>query len=153
MGNLSSWVAWVHVASVVVAIGGVTFILFVLRPTVLRLMEPPEAMRFMGAVQMRWRWVVWGSLSLLVITGFWMAWAFQGMTSLDVVLDTSYGRTLLLKSALAGLLMLIAMTLTLPMGGLAWFRRHQVGLIRFNLSLAAIIVLLASLLVRYGGII
>jgi len=152
MGNLSSWVASVHVGSVVVAIGGVSFILFILRPTALRLMEPPEAMRFMDAIQMRWRWVVWVSLSLLVITGFWMAWAFRGMTSLDVVLDTSYGRTLLVKSALAGLLMLIAMTLTLPVEGLAWFRRHQVGLIRLNLSLAAVIVLLASLLVRYGGV-
>ena len=46
----------------------------------------------------------------------------------------------------------IALALTLPVDGLAWFRRHQVGLIRFNLSLALVITLLASLMVRYGGI-
>ena len=152
MGNLSSWVAWIHIVSVVVPIGGVTFLLFVLRPTVMRVMEPPEAMRLMGAIQMRWRWVVWVALALWVITGFWMAWAFRGMTSLDAVFDTSFGRTLFVKSALAGILMLIALTLTLPLDGLAWFRRHQVGFIRFNLVLAVVIILLASLMVRYGGI-
>ncbi|MDP6107301.1 MAG: hypothetical protein QGI33_02555, partial [Candidatus Brocadiia bacterium] len=68
------------------------------------------------------------------------------------VFDTSFGRTLLVKSALAGVLILIALALTLPVDGLAWFRRHQVGLIRFNLSLALVITLLASLMVRYGGI-
>ncbi len=152
MGNLSSWIAWIHVVSVVVAIGGVTFLLFILRPTVMRVMEPPEAMRLMGAIQMRWRWVVWTALALWVVTGFWMAWGFRGMTSFDAVFDTSFGRTLLVKSALAGMLILIALALTLPVDGLAWFRRHQVGLIRFNLSLALVITLLASLMVRYGGI-
>ena len=123
-----------------------------LRPLALRTLEPPVAMRLMGAVQARFRWVQWGAILLFIATGIWSAVQFRGMTSLDALVDTAFGRTLLIKSALALLLFANALAVTLPLRSLAWFRQRQPTIIAINLALAAVIVLLASLMVRRGGL-
>ena len=145
-------VAWLHVSAVVVGIGGAAFVLLVLRPLALKTLEPPVAMRLMGAIQARFRWIIWGVIATLVVTGLWNAIAFRGITSLDALLNTPFGRTLLVKSLLALLLFGGALSITLPVPWLAWFRQRQPQIMRMNLALAAIIVLLASLLVRHGGV-
>jgi uncharacterized membrane protein len=152
MTVLSSLVAWVHIATVVVAIGGAAFVLLMLRPLALRTLEPPIAGRLMGAVQARFRWVQWAAIVLFIVTGIWSAVQFRGMTSLEAVFDTAFGRTLLVKSILALLLFANALAVTLPLRRLAWFRQRQPTIIAINLVLAAIIVLLASFMVRRGGL-
>ncbi|MSQ41024.1 MAG: hypothetical protein EXR55_05085 [Dehalococcoidia bacterium] len=149
---LAGIVAWLHVVAVVVGIGGSAFVLFVLRPLALRTLEPPVAMRLMGAVQARFRWVIWGAILTFIVTGLWTAVAFRGMTSLDALFTTAFGRTLVVKSLLALLLFAGAFSVTLPVPWLAWFRQRQFYIMRMNLVLAAIIVLLATLLVRRGGV-
>ena len=152
MGVLASIVAWLHIGAVVVAIGGATFVLFVLRPLALRILEPPVAMQLVGAIQARFRWVVWGAIIVLIVTGLWTSIAFRGVSSVEALFDTSFGRTLLVKSLLALALFAGVLAATLPLSWLAWFRQHQVGVMRFNLTVAAVVVLLATLLVRYGGV-
>ena len=148
----ASFVVWAHIAALVAAIGGSAFAFLILRPLALKTLEPPVAMRFMGALQQRFRWVVWGSILVFIVTGLWSSWAFCGITSLDALFDTSFGRTLAVKSLLAVILFASALSITLPLPGLAWFRQRQATIFWINVSLAAVIVLLASLMVRRGGV-
>ena len=152
MGVLASIVAWAHIGAVVVAVGGSAFVLFVLRPLVLRTMEPSVAMSLMGAVQLRFRWLIWGAILVLVVTGVWMAMEFRGITSLQALTHTSFGQTLVVKSLLSIVFFAGALSVTLPISWLASFRRHQVAIFRFNLLGAVVITLLATLMVRQGGV-
>ena len=146
---LASIVAWVHIVALVVAIGGAAFSLLVLRPLALRVLEPPVAMRLMGAVQARFRWVIWGGILTLIVTGLW-SMDIRNITSSDALFDTDFGRTLVVKSLLALLLFANALAITLPFSWLAWFRQRAPTIMWINLILAAIIVLVASLMVRRG---
>ena len=141
MATLSSLVAWVHIVTVVVAIGGAAFMLLVLRPLAMRTLEPPVMGQLMGAIAARFRWVQWGAIALFVVTGVWMAVQFRGITSFDALFNNDFGRALFIN----------ALAVTLPLSRLAWFRQRQPTIIAINLALAAIIVLLASFMVRGGG--
>lgn len=149
---LSGVIAWVHIASVVLAIGGLAFVFLVLRPLALKTFEPPVAMSFLGEVMLRFRWVTWSAIALLIVTGVWMSWAFRGVTTVDALFASSFGRTLALKSLLAIVLFVNALGATLPLPTLPWFRRHAVAFFWINIMLAAVIILLASLMVRNGGL-
>ena len=151
MTTLASIVAWVHIVTVVVAIGGAAFMLLVLRPLAMRTLEPPVMGQLMGAVMARFRWVQWGAITIFVVTGVWMAVQFRGITSFDALFNNDFGRALFIKSMLALVLFANALAVTLPLSRLAWFRRRQPTIIAINLALAAIIVLLASFMVRGGG--
>ena len=152
MAEFASVMAWLHILAVVVAIGGSAFALIFLRPRALALMEPPEAMRLMGAVQMRFRWAVWTALVAFVVTGVYLAWEFRGVTTVDALFDSSFGRTLLVKSLLALVLFAGALSVTLPFAWLGWARQRQLVILRTNLVVAAVIVLLATFMVRSGGL-
>ena len=147
---LASIAVWMHIVALVVAIGGSAFTLLVLRPLALRVLEPPVAMRLMGAVQARFRWVVWVAILGLIVTGLWSSMEFRNITSLDALFDTDFGRTLFVKSLLSLLLFANALAITLPFSWLAWFRQRAPTIMWVNLVLAAIIVLFASLMVRRG---
>ena len=149
---LASVAAWLHIAAVVVAIGGSAFALLILRPLAMRTLEPPAAMALMGAVQARFRWAIWGGIVVLILTGLWTSYSFRGVDNLEALTSTSFGRTLAVKSALSLLLFGVALSITLPWARLDWFRQRQVTFMRLNLALATVIVLLAALLVRRGGI-
>ena len=152
MSIAASFVAWVHIAAVVVAIGGSALVLLFLRPLALKTLEPPVAMRLMGGLQMRFRWAIWGAILLLVVTGVLSSWAFRGMTSLDALFTTAFGQALVIKSVLAALLFTGALAITLPLSWLGWFRQRAPTIMWINLLLATIIVLVASFMVRRGGL-
>ena len=148
----ASIMAWLHILAVVLAIGGSAFALLFLRPQVLKQLEPPQAMQLMGSVQARFRWVIWSAIVLFIVTGLWLSWEFRGVQSAELLFDTSFGRTLLVKSILALVLFANALAITLPWRRLAWFRQRQVTNMRANLLLGAAIVLLATFMVRAGGL-
>ena len=152
MGIVSSLVGWVHITAVVVVIGGSALVLLFLRPLALKTLEPPVAMGLMGALQMRFRWAIWGAILLLVVTGVWSAVAFRGMTSLDALFNTPFGQALLIKSVLAAVLFGNALAITLPLSWLGWFRKRAPTIMHINLVLATVIILVASFLVRRGGL-
>ena len=145
-------VAGVHIGAVVAAIGGTAFVLFILRPVVLGTMPPPDAMRVMAAIQMRFRWVIWASISVLVVTGLYLASEFHGIRSFGDLWNGSFAKTLTIKSLLSLVLFGGALSVTLPLPWLAWFRQRQPVVMRTNLILAATIVVLASLMIRSGGV-
>lgn len=153
--TMTAWasiMAWLHVIAVVLAIGGSAFVLIFLRPQALKLLETPHAVRLMGGVQARFRWVMWGAIVVFIVTGVWLAWEFRGIRDVDALVSTSFGRTLLIKSILALVLFANALAITVPWRRLAWFRQRQVVIMQTNLLLAGVIVLLATFMVRRGGL-
>ena len=152
MTTWASIMAWLHILAVVLAIGGSAYALLYLRPQAMKLLDPAQAMRLMGGVQARFRWVIWSSIVVFIVTGAWLAWEFRGIQNTDVLVNTSFGRTLLVKSVLALVLFANALAVTLPWRRLAWFRQRQVVIMRTNLLLAGVIVLLASFMLRHGGL-
>lgn len=152
MNTTASIMAWLHILAAVIAIGGNAYGLLMLRPKAFQLLSREDAAKVMGAVALRFRWLVWTSMVVWVATGLWLATEFRGLRSVDLVLDTSAGRTLLVKSVLSVWLFANVLSITLPAKRLAWFRARQVRLIELNLALAAVIILLATFTVRSGGL-
>ena len=149
---LYSVVAWLHVGALVVGVGGAAFVLLVLRPLALRTLEPQVAQRLMGVVGLRFRWFNWGAIVVFIVTGLWLATAYRHITTADALFQTNFGKSLFIKSVLALALFAGALSVTLPGQKLAWFRKRQPTVIAINLVLAAVIVLIASAMVRQGGI-
>ena len=140
MPILAGIISWLHISAAVFTVGGITFILLTLRPATMAALEPPTVGKLMGQIALRFRWVVW------------LAMVYRGLTGPSDAMTTSYGRTLLIKALLSLVLFASALLTTLPMKRLAWFRARALTFQRLNAALAFIIILLATLMVRAGGI-
>ena len=152
MAEFASVMAWLHILAVVVAVGGTVFVVYFLRPQAMAVLEPPQAGRLMGAIAMRFRWLAWAALVTFVVTGLYLAVELRGITSVSALFDTSFGRTLFVKSLLALVLFAGVLAGTLPLPWLAWARQRAVPIMQMNIVVAALIVLLATLMVRAGGL-
>lgn len=67
---------WVHILSMVVAVGGTIFLRFVLHPAAVRVLSSEQMAELRSAVVARWRVVVHACVGLLLVSGginFWMA--------------------------------------------------------------------------------
>ena len=152
MAGFASVMAWLHIVAVVVAVGGTVFVVFFLRPQAMAVVEPPQAGQLMGAIAMRFRWAAWTALVVFVVTGLYLAVELRGITTVDALFDSSFGRTLFVKSLLALVLFAGVLAGTLPFGWLGWARRRALPIMRMNIAVAALIVLLAAFMVRAGGL-
>ncbi len=152
MAEFASVMAWLHIMAVVVAVGATVFVVFFLRPKAMAVLEPPQVGALMGAIGLRVRWVAWSAVAIFIVTGLYLAVELRGITSVDALFDTSFGRTLFVKSLLALLLFAGVFAGTLPLSWLAWARQRAIPIMRMNIVVATIIVLLAAFMVRSGGI-
>ena len=152
MAEFASVMAWLHIMAVVVAVGATVFVVFFLRPKAMAVLEPPQVGALMGAIGLRVRWVAWSAIAIFIVTGLYLAVELRGITSVDALFDTSFGRTLFVKSLLALLLFAGVFAGTLPLSWLAWARQRAIPIMRMNIVVATIIVLLAAFMVRSGGI-
>jgi uncharacterized membrane protein len=64
-----STVNWLHLVATVVWIGGIVTNLIVVLPSAKESLEPPVMGRFMGSFIKRFRWLVYFSMGVLVVTG------------------------------------------------------------------------------------
>ena len=96
----------VHVVSAAVWVGGVVALTFVAVPVAQRQTGPTrgELLRDLGR---RWRPLGWGALAVAIATGVPIAHDY-GAFDADVLLDTRFGRLLLLKSGLVALLVVLS---------------------------------------------
>ena len=96
----------VHVVAAAVWVGGVVALTFVAVPVAQRQTGQlrGELLRDLGR---RWRPLGWGALGLAIATGIPIAHD-AGAFDADVLLDTRFGRLLLLKSALVLLLVVLS---------------------------------------------
>ena len=152
MAEFASVMAWLHIMAVVVAVGATVFVVFFLRPKAMAVLEPPQVGALMGAIGLRVRWVAWSAVAIFIVTGLYLAVELRGITSVDALFDTSFGRTLFVKSLLALLLFAGVFAGTLPLSWLAWARQRAIPIMRMNIVVATLIVLLAAFMVRSGGI-
>ena len=140
--NVISVSLWIHIAAVVVAIGGSSFVLLVLRPA-LQAAGSQERERIMERVHARFRVIVWICIGLITLTGLAAAGSLRVLQP-DVLFGTLYGQLLLTKIVLALILFACALLITLPAPALARFRARAPQYLRMILSIAAIIILIAT---------
>ncbi len=152
MAEFASVMAWLHIMAVVVAVGSTIFVVAFLRPMAMAVLEPPQVGALMGPLALRLRWVAWAAVAIFVVTGLYLAVELRGITSLDALFDTSFGRTLFVKSLLALLLFAGIFSGTLPLSWLAWARQRAIPIMKMNIVVATLIVLLAAFMVRAGGL-
>ena len=113
----------VHVVSAAGWVGGVAALTFVAVPVAQRREDPVrgELLRDLGR---RWRPLGWGALAVAIATGIPIAEDF-GAFDADVLLDTRFGRLLLLKAGLVALL--VGLSVTHNRLGLALQRQLRAG--------------------------
>ena len=138
---------WLHIAAVVLAIGGTSFVLFVLGPTLRRLPGEAQQQIFAG-IRTRFFPIVWGCIAVILLSGLAAAGSLQVLRP-QVLFGTTYGWLLTTKILLALILFTCALLITLPNEGLARFRARATQYQRMIVSIAVIIILIATFL-RYA---
>jgi len=138
---------WLHIAAVVLAIGGTSFVLFVLGPTLRRVPGEAQQQIFAG-IRTRFFPIVWGCIAVILLSGLAAAGSLQVLRP-QVLFGTTYGWLLTTKILLALILFTCALLITLPNEGLARFRARATPYQRMIVSIAVIIILIATSL-RYA---
>ncbi len=138
---------WLHIVAVVLAIGGTSFVLFVLGPTLRRLPGEAQQQRFAG-IRTRFFPIVWGCIAVILLSGLAAAGSLQVLRP-QVLFGTTYGWLLTTKILLALIVFTCALLITLPNEGLARFRARATQYQRMIVSIAVIIILIATSL-RYA---
>jgi uncharacterized membrane protein len=137
---------WLHIAAVVLAIGGTAFVVFVLGPSLRRASGEAQQQVFAG-VRGRFFPIVWGCIAIILISGLAAAGSLQALRP-AVLFGTPYGWLLSAKIVLALILFACALLITLPAESLARFRERAPQYQRMIVSIAAVIILIAVFL-RY----
>ena len=63
---------FLHIAAAIIWLGGVSFMLYALRPAATKLLQPPERLTLICAVLKRFFPLVWVTIALLFLTGLYM---------------------------------------------------------------------------------
>lgn len=144
---MKTFMQWLHVASVVAAIGGIVFILLALFPAAGALDTQSQA-ALLGAVMGRFRVVVWLAILGISISGIYLAIAQTPLKAVRELWTTRYGKWLLVKIILGVIIANVSLALTLPFGFLTGVQQHAPALLQVNLMLAVIVVYIAARLRR-----
>lgn len=96
----------VHVVAAAIWVGGVVALTFVAVP-VAQAQEGTVRGELLRDLGQRWRLLGWGALGVAIATGLPIASRFDAFDP-DVLLDTRFGRLLLLKAALVALLVALS---------------------------------------------
>ncbi len=129
-----SVMVFLHVLAVVIAVGGMHYVMTVLMP-VAKKMGPPSGPALMEAASNKFRTLVWVSIALLVITGGHLTFA-RGL------LQTDRAPFLLVKIGLALVIFAISLGMTLPLPALAGLQKKRPLLLRINIVLAMVVIFL-----------
>jgi len=66
------WFKFFHLAAGIVWMGGMALVILALRPVAVARLAPPERLALMSGVLTRFFAMVWISIALILVTGFWM---------------------------------------------------------------------------------
>lgn len=138
---------WLHVTSVMAAIGGLTFIVLVLAPASATI-APQEAGTLMAAVGGRFRVLVWLAIAGISVSGIYMAVTQTPLRAWRDLVTTMYGKLLLAKIVLGVIIATISLALTVPLPFLASVQEYMLGLLWVNFFVAIIVVAIATRLRR-----
>ena len=132
---------WIHLSAAVAGIGGMAFLVVILFPA-LRHTEAAQREAVIRGVLMRFRWVTWTVIVLLVASGIF---------NMSLVWDAPWGiywKMLTLKIALGFAVFLIALCLTIPLKSLNWFRTRREMWLAIALGLGMAVILISAYLRR-----
>ncbi|MGH9433231.1 MAG: hypothetical protein ACRD3T_17005 [Terriglobia bacterium] len=138
---LSTIMQWIHLSAAVVGVGGVAFLVVILFPAV-RQAEPAQREALVRSVLKRFRWATWTVIVLLILSGVY---------NMSLVWEAPWGvywKMLTLKIALALVVFLIALCLTVPLKTLNWFRVRREKWLAIALGLGMIVILISAYLRR-----
>ena len=107
-------VTWLHLVALTFWLGGIFVNAAVLEPS-MGAISPAERGKFMGAFIKRFAPLAWGSVVVVVITGFILADRMGGFVTL-VGSGTRYGNLMLIKHILAAVLIANGAYLSLVLG-------------------------------------
>lgn len=144
---MKTFMQWLHVGSVVTAIGGIVFILLALLPAAGAL-DPQNQAKLMGEVMSRFRVIVWLAILGISISGIYMAFTQTPLKALRELWTTRYGKFLLVKIILGVIVAKVSLALTLPFEFLAGIQQQAPALLQLNLMLAVVVVYIAARLRR-----
>ena len=82
--------AALHTVAALIWVGGLGFLLFILRPASIRI-DPPQRFRLFGRVFKYFSPWVWGSIATLLITGYWMLLSGNGTPGLHTHMMQGFG--------------------------------------------------------------
>lgn len=66
------WIEWLHMAAGIVWLGGMTLLLWAVRPAAIALLAPEQRLALMHRVLSRFFVLVWLAIAVLLASGFWM---------------------------------------------------------------------------------
>jgi uncharacterized membrane protein len=158
---LPSLVLWIHILAAIAWVGGMIFLTLVVVPVERGVQDRKLRYELVNKIGTRFKYLGWGSIVLLVITGLYNV--LQKIPSWDVLLSTSYGKTLLLKLVFVFIMFALSALHDFYLGPklvqrgkikkekITNLTRFLTILARGNLLLGLIVILLAVTL-RSGGV-
>jgi uncharacterized membrane protein len=66
------WIQWLHLAAGIVWLGGMTLLLWAVRPAAIALLPPEQRLPLLHRVLSRFFVLVWLAIAVLLATGLWM---------------------------------------------------------------------------------
>jgi len=133
---------WVHIASVVVLVGGTVFMRIALIPSADESLEKDQHDRLRGNVLRRWRKLVHACIGLLIVTGSYNFY----MSMHDHVPAMPYHAVFTPKLLLAITVFFFAIVLTGTSPGFASFRANAKKWLNVQIVLAMTIILISGVL-------
>lgn len=132
---------WLHLTSAMVAVGGVTFLRFVLLPSAEGLGEE-ERKALMGRVLGRFRPILYVCIGLLLLTGL------HNVSMVAGTVTSPYLKALLAKIGLALVIFAVAFALTIPGAIFSRMQARRKAWLTVNFILALAVVFLSAYLRR-----
>jgi len=139
---MPTFLQWVHVTAGVMAVGGMAFLLFVVTPK-LGDLEPAQRDRLIKQVLARFRWVLWPSMAVLLLSGLYSVREYYW--------EVAWGKSwelLTIKIVLACIVFVIALGLTLPFKLFDWVRARRQAWLGIAVGLAVAIIFISAYLRR-----
>jgi uncharacterized membrane protein len=133
---MSTLVQWLHVTAAVIGVGGMAFLLFILRPS-LGTLDPEQRDLLTKQAMKRFRWLIWSAIIVLLVSGLYSIRQYYW--------EVAWGKSwafLTVKIVLALFVFEVALALTLPFKRFDQIRaRGQIWLsIAVGLAIAIIFI-------------
>jgi uncharacterized membrane protein len=139
---MSTIIQWIHLMAAVLVLGGMGFVLLALIPS-LRVLNGKQRDAFLNAVAIRFRWVTWSAVALLLLSGLYNVRRFYW--------EEPWGRAwtyLSVKIALSFALFAIVLALTIPLRVREPFHARRRAWLLVAFVLGVVVVLISAYLRR-----
>jgi uncharacterized membrane protein len=139
---MTTFMQWIHLMAAVVGLGGMGFILLILIPS-LGVLNPEQRETLFKAVAVRFRWISWSAIGLLLISGLYNIRQYYW--------EVTWGKSwmfLTVKIVLAFALFGIVLALTLPFGIFDRMRSRRRSWLIAAFALGVVVTLLSAYLRR-----